>query len=294
MGLNTVDPGFEGRLQAAYAAARAGGLWQGTYAITSVGEYWAEGVQNWFDDNRENDALHNHVNTRAELKAYDPALAALCAEVFGDRPWRYLKPARRPPEGRAHLAGYQPAGAPRFRWRPAPVPAQPRVLIQTAQGDIELELDPVRAPLTVTNFLHYVHDGLFADGSFFRTVREDNQPTNQVKIAVIQAEANPARTNEFRAPIPLERTRDSGLRHRDGTVSMARLGPDTAQDNFFICVGEQPELDFGGKRNPDGQGFGAFGRVTKGMDVVRRIHQGPAREQQLTPPVRIQRAIRLN
>lgn len=294
MGLPLVDPEFAGRLREAYRAAQAAGRWQGTYAATSVEEYWAEGVQDWFDDNRENDALHNHVNTRVELKAYDPALAELCARVFGDGPWRYLKPSRRPEADRAHLAGYDPAQAPRFRWRPAAIPETPRVLIQTAVGDIELELDPARAPLTVTNFLHYVHEGLFADGSFFRTVRADNQPTNTVKIAVIQAEANPARTNEFRPPIPLERTRDTGLRHRDGTVSMARLGPDTAQENFFICVGDQPELDFAGKRNPDGQGFAAFGRVTKGMDVVRKIHQGAAREQQLTPSVRIQRAIRLN
>ena len=103
----------------------------------------------------------------------------------------------------------------------------------------------------------------------------DNQPTNTVKIQVIQAEANLTKEKEFYPPIPLERTRDTGLKHLDGTLSMARNGPDTAQASFDL-PGDQPELDFGGKRNPDGQGFAAFGRVTKGMDLVRKIHAGAA------------------
>ena len=94
-------------------------------------------------------------------------------------------------------------------------------------------------------------------------------------------------TESEKPALPLERTRDTGLRHLDGTLSMARAGPDTATSDFFICIGDQPELDFGGKRNPDGQGFAAFGRVTKGMDVVRRIQQAPAEGQTLTPPVSI-------
>jgi len=110
---------------------------------------------------------------------------------------------------------------------------------------------------------------------------------------VIQASANPAREAEAFAPIPLERTRDTGLRHVDGAVSMARMGPDTATHEFFICVGDQPELDFAGKRNPDGQGFAVFDRVVKGMDIVRKIHAAPARDQTLDPPILIQRAIRV-
>jgi peptidyl-prolyl cis-trans isomerase A (cyclophilin A) len=87
--------------------------------------------------------------------------------------------------------------------------------------------------------------------------------------------------------VPLERTSVTGLRHLDGTLSMARDGPDTATSDFFICIGDQPSLDFGGKRNPDGQGFAAFGHVVGGMDVVRRIQAAPADGQSLTPPVRI-------
>jgi len=292
--LKSLDPTFDRRLKAAYERALERGLWKGTYAGQNRSEYWAEAVQDWFDNNRENDALHNQVNTRAELKEYDPELAALCAEVLGENPWRYHKPMEREPADRAHLAGFDPAKAPRFRWREEPIPEAPRVLIQTELGDIEVELDARRAPVTVKNFLRYVHEGFYANGSFFRTVTLSNQPTNDVKIQVVQVQANPAKEKEFFPPIALERTRDTGLRHGDGAVGMARAEPDTAQDNFFICIGDQPELDFGGKRNPDGQGFAAFGSVRKGMEVVRKIHAAPAEGQLLTPPIRIQRAIRLN
>jgi cyclophilin family peptidyl-prolyl cis-trans isomerase len=293
-GLSRTDPTFKSRLKAAYDNAIAAGLWKGTYAGQNAGEYWAEGTQDWFDNNRQNDSLHNHVNTRAELREYDPGLAALCGEVFGDRAWRYHKPMERPAAERAHLEGFDPAKAPRFRWRDEPIPERPRVLIQTQLGDIEVELEAGKAPKTVENFLHYVHEGFFSDGSFFRTVTADNQPNDAVKIAVIQAQANPAKEKEFSPPIRLEWTSDTGLKHLDGTLSMARSEPDSAQDSFSICVGDQPELDFGGKRNPDGQGFAAFGRVVKGMEVVRKIHESPREGQQLRPAIAIQRAVRLN
>jgi cyclophilin family peptidyl-prolyl cis-trans isomerase len=292
--LRAIDPTFNRRLREAYHSATNSGLWKGTYAATNPGEYWAEAAQNWFDDNRRNDALHNHVHTRAQLKEYDPKVAALCAEVFGDGPWRYKKPALRDAAGRAHLAGYDTSKAPRFQWRKPEVPEKPRVSIETALGVIEVELDAKAAPHTVTNFLRYVQAGLYNDGQFHRTVTPANQPTNGVKIRVIQASGNPTKTNEFFPPIQIERTRDTGLKHLDGTLSMARAEPDSAQDHFFICVGDQPALDFGGKRNPDGQGFAAFGKVVKGMDVVRKIHATPAEGQSLKPAVRIQRALRAN
>ena len=291
--MRVVDPTFDQRLRATYTNAMARGLWQGTYAATNPGEYWAEAVQCWFDNNRFNDALHNHVYTRRQLLEYDPAVAKLCLEVFGDTPWRYHKPMDRPAAERAHLAGFDPGKSPRFRWRDMPMVDRPRVQIETAQGNIEVELYYKEAPLTVSNFLRYAHERLYNDGQFFRTVTLDNQPTNTVKIQVLQAEANLAKENEFYPAISLERTRDTGLKHLDGTLSMARNDPDTAQASFSICIGDQPELDFGGKRNPDGQGFAAFGRVTKGMELVRKIHAGPAEGQRLTPPWQIQRAVRL-
>ncbi|MBN9122110.1 MAG: peptidylprolyl isomerase [Planctomycetes bacterium] len=167
-----------------------------------------------------------------------------------------------------------------------------RVRIETDKGDIEVELDS-KAPNTVANFLKYV-DGKFYDGGrFHRTVTPDNQPDNKVKIEVVQAGINPDKTKDELPPIKLERTKDTGLKHKDGTISMARDGPDTATGDFFICVGDQPELDFGGKRNSDGQGFAAFGRVTKGMDVVKKIQGSAADGQTLKPAVAIKKIARL-
>ena len=169
--------------------------------------------------------------------------------------------------------------------------ALPRVVIQTELGEIEVEVDSIHAPQTAANFLRYVDLGFYRFGRFHRTVRQDNQPESKVKIAVIQAGLDSLRVRDF-PPIPLERTRTTGLSHRDGTISMARDGPDTATSDFFICIGDQPALDFGGKRNPDGQGFAAFGRVVLGMDVVAKIHQAPFDGQELTPPVRISNIVR--
>jgi peptidyl-prolyl cis-trans isomerase A (cyclophilin A) len=166
------------------------------------------------------------------------------------------------------------------------------VVIQTDLGEIELEIDTAHAPSTAANFLKYVDAGLYDGGLFHRTVRPDNQREKPVKIAVIQGAANASRKNEYLAPIALERTNKTGLVHKDGTVSMARAGVDTATDEFFICVGDQSELDFGGKRNPDGQGFAAFGRVVRGMDVVRRIQESPAEGETLRPPIKMVRVHR--
>jgi len=294
MGLNRVDPTFEGRLREAWEDAKAQGLWRGTYAITNPAEYWAEAVQSWFDDNHQNDALHNKVNTRAELEEYDPALAAMCAEVFGDGEWRYRKPRERGSEGQAHLASFDPAAVPHFEWREYPLTDRPRVQIDTALGSITVELDALNAPVTTENFVRYVLEGFYSDGEFYRAVTEDNQPNDTIKIAIIQAGANPAREGEAYDPIPLERTSETGRRHLDGTISMARSGPDSATHSFFICVGDQPELDFGGRRNHDGQGSAAFGRVVEGMELVREIHAMSANGQSLDPALSIQRAVRVH
>jgi hypothetical protein len=108
-----VDPTFDPRLKAAYDAAMLEGLWKGKYPSVNHHEYFAEGVQSWFDNNREDDHDHNHVNTRAELLEYDPRLAALCREVFGDTELKYTKPQTRLT---GHLTGYDPAKAPKFEW----------------------------------------------------------------------------------------------------------------------------------------------------------------------------------
>ncbi|MFT5466755.1 MAG: hypothetical protein ACI8UO_001855 [Verrucomicrobiales bacterium] len=113
-GLSRTDPTFDDRLKSTFERARARGLWNGKYASNNRAEYWAEGVQSWFDTNREDDHDHNHVNTREELIAYDSGLAAMVEEVFGKPEFRYVKPAERAEPG--HLAGYDPDKAPEFAW----------------------------------------------------------------------------------------------------------------------------------------------------------------------------------
>ena len=163
----------------------------------------------------------------------------------------------------------------------------PHVIIETSAGEIEVVIMAEKAPITASNFLRYVQANRYTQGRFHRTVRLDNQPVSKIKIEVIQA--GPAKgTPEF-PPILLERTTVTGIKHADGVISMARDGPDTATADFFICVGDQPSLDFGGQRNPDGQGFAAFGQVVRGREVVRRIHESPVTQQRLTPPIIILR-----
>lgn len=166
------------------------------------------------------------------------------------------------------------------------------IVIETELGTMEAVLDSARAPITVTNFLRYVDGGLFEDAQFFRSVRMDNQPDDSVKIEVIQAALSREKARDEFPPIPLERTSITGIRHLDGTLSMARAGPDTGASSFSIMINDQPELDFGGRRNPDGQGFAAFGRVTAGMEIARRIQARPTNGQQLLSPVRIVRIAR--
>lgn len=147
-GMSNVDPSFDARLQAAYDAALENGLWKGKYAAVNHHEYFAEGVQCWFDNNRVNDHDHNHVHLRSELLDYDPRLAALCKEVFGDTELRYTKPATRLT---GHLAGYDPATAPRFRW-PERLEAAKQEIRRQAEArsaratDAEASTDPI-APL---------------------------------------------------------------------------------------------------------------------------------------------------
>jgi peptidyl-prolyl cis-trans isomerase A (cyclophilin A) len=172
------------------------------------------------------------------------------------------------------------------------------VVFQTEKGAIEIELDTARAPLSAANFLKYV-DGKFYDGGTVnRAVRPDNTVRHDVEIQVIQFQIDRERRREQLPPVPLERTSITGLKHVDGAVSMARNGPDTATGSFSIVIGNQPEMDFGGKRNPDGQGFAVFGRVVRGMDVVKTIQasptapRGPYGSESLDPPIKILKAYR--
>ncbi|MCY1718933.1 peptidylprolyl isomerase [Prolixibacteraceae bacterium Z1-6] len=163
----------------------------------------------------------------------------------------------------------------------------PKVQIETNPGEIIVVIDTVNAPVTGKNFLKHVARGSYNDAVFYRVVRMDNQPNNDVKIEVIQGGIYSDEAIDKITPIRHETTTETGLKHLDGTFSMARMEPGTASTEFFICVGNQPELDFGGKRNPDGQGFAAFGQVVKGMDVVCKIQQQKDEAQMLVEKVKI-------
>lgn len=167
------------------------------------------------------------------------------------------------------------------------------VTIYTSADSIEVAVDTLAAPVTSANFLRYVREGLYDGGDFFRVVRQDNQPTDSIRIEVIQGRANLALDSLFYDPIPLERTSETGILHTDGTISMARSGPNSATHSIFFTIGDQPSLDFGGMRNSDGQGFAAFGKVRYGMDVIRSIQSGEVDAKVLLEPVRID-SIRVN
>lgn len=175
-----------------------------------------------------------------------------------------------------------------------------RVEIDTSLGPIVVEVDLKNAPISAGEFLRYVDAGLYDGGEFYRVVRADNDHS-PVPIDVIQGGLTDAK--RALPPVQHESTAQTGIRHTDGTISLARRELGSARGaKFFICVGPQPQLDFGGARNPDGQGFAAFGHVVRGMNIVRKIHalpadpdsgEGAVKGQMLRQPVVIQKASRL-
>jgi peptidyl-prolyl cis-trans isomerase A (cyclophilin A) len=145
----------------------------------------------------------------------------------------------------------------------------PRVRLVTAAGVIVVVVRVDRAPLSGRDFLHYVDAGAYAGGRFFRVVRADNDRRTP-RINVVQGGTRPGSAQG--KPVAHETTLMTGLRHVDGAISLTRDAPGTGSGSeFFVCVGDVPGLDFGGRRNPDGQGYAVFGGVLEGMEVVRRI-----------------------
>ncbi len=139
---------------------------------------------------------------------------------------------------------------------------------------------------------------VYKNSSFFRTVTMDNQPENKIRIKVIQAGHNHQLMKEKygkdyskNSGIMHETTKNTGILHKDGVISMARDKPGSASFSYFICIGDQPSLDFGGLRNPDGQGFAAFGQVRRGMDIVRKINSSPSKGQNLQPEIKVKKII---
>ena len=170
-------------------------------------------------------------------------------------------------------------------------------MFETSKGNIEIEVDAAHAPLTAANFLKYVDGGFYDGGAINRAVRPGQHRPPRRRDPGDPVSDRPARASATSSrPCRSSATSVTGLKHVDGAVSMARNGPDTATGSFSIVIGDQPEMDFGGKRNPDGQGFAVFGRVVKGMDVVKAIQasptgpRGPYGAESLDPPIAIVKA----
>ena len=253
-------------------------LWDGDGAAAAVARPRVH--HQWLPDQLEFEEGALDEAARGDLARRGHALVAATKIARVNVAWRHS-------DGTLEAAG-DPRG-PDVASAPAAQAPRPVVVrIATALGDIDVEIDAARAPATAANFLAYVDARRYDGGRFHRTVRTDTETRKDVPIEVIQGGVAPEREKDDFAPIALERTNVTGLKHLDGTISMARAEPDTATSDFFLCLGDQPLLDFGGARNPDGQGFAAFGRVVRGLEVARKIQAAPAEGQSLAPPVRIE------
>lgn len=171
----------------------------------------------------------------------------------------------------------------------SPAYKNPHVAIETKFGSIEIELFEDKAPKSVAAFLANIEDGVYKNSTFYRVLSRDNQPSDAEKTELIQGGIWRTRDkDEVNRPlVPHETTAQSKVLHKNGTLSFARLMPGTASTEFFICIGDQPSLDFGSQSNPDRQGYAAFGKVIKGMDKVRRIQNQREYDQAFDPPIHI-------
>lgn len=160
-----------------------------------------------------------------------------------------------------------------------------RATLETSLGSVEVELFTDKAPLSAGHFIRMVREGYLKKGSFYRTVTMENQPRNKVKILVVQGGLMEDRLVDKAPRVVHETTDQTGLSHFRGALSFARAEPGSASTEFFITLRDEPELDFGGGRNPDGQGFAVFGRVVSGMDVVEKIHRLKEEGQRILKPL---------
>ncbi len=170
----------------------------------------------------------------------------------------------------------------------------PHVMFKTFYGDIEVELFPEKAPKTVAAFLSYVDSGYYKNSSFYRVITNENVPPDG-NTGLIQGgifSTNYKKLEEIPG-IVHESTKESGLTHESGTISLARTKPGTARSEFFIAVGNQKQFDYGGAAYGDGLGFAAFGTVVTGMNVIKQILNSPSRNQFLRTEIRIDNIVRL-
>lgn len=171
----------------------------------------------------------------------------------------------------------------------------PTVQIDTIWGDIYVELYPEKAPQTVAGFLSYVDSGYYKNTTFYRVLKRDDQPSNAFKTDLIQGGLWDTKLDLQRTipGLPLETTKETGILHQTGVISLARSTENSGNTEFFICLGNQPVYDYGGEASEDKKGYAAFGRVVQGMDVVKKIHEQPHVGTGFETPVRISNIVRV-
>ncbi len=164
----------------------------------------------------------------------------------------------------------------------------PHIIIETQFGDIEVELFSEQAPKTVGTFLSYIESGFYTGTSFYRVLKSETYETDN-NTGIIQGGLWQTNRNKKNAipGIVHETTKQTGLTHQSGTISLARTKPGTANTEFFICIGDQSHLDFGRRGTEDGQGFSAFGKVFTGMNIVRKIQNQKNNEDTFYTPIKI-------
>lgn len=270
-GMNKVDPTFDRRLREAFDKAKERKLWVNTYAATNRSEYWAEGVQCWFDDNAPPDSLHNDIRTRKQLMEYDPELAKLCKEVFGDNDWKYLRPSKRKPADRAHLTGYDPTKLPRFHWRDAPLIDKPLVTLDTAAGEIIVECDAKATPEAVKNFLAIALNGGYHSGKII-----------SAESGWLRATSKPKWLDQNAKRLDLTAVPAAKWIPAEGSVVWIHDG--TGLGDFAIAF-DRPVKPL--------ENAVPIGHITKGMELAKKIAAGKAEKGLLVSPVDLRRVIRM-
>jgi peptidyl-prolyl cis-trans isomerase A (cyclophilin A) len=173
----------------------------------------------------------------------------------------------------------------------------PTIEIKTTFGNIYVELYPGKAPKTVAAFLSYIDSGYFKEINFYRVLKKEDQPSNAFKSEIIQGGLWKTNLEKQKMipGIPHESTRETGILHKTGVISLARMEAGTASTEFFICLSDQPVYDYGGGASPEAEklGYSAFGKVVKGFEVVKKIHAQPDIATQFNPPIRIFNIVRV-
>lgn len=168
--------------------------------------------------------------------------------------------------------------------------SHPTIAIQTYYGDIVVELYPEKAPKTVAAFLSYVDSGFYKNTTFYRVLKKEDQSMNVTKADLIQGGLWQTKLKKQQAipGIPLETTQQTGILHKEGVISLARNeDPNSGNTEFFICLDDEPDYDYGGAASPDKKGYATFGKVSDGLKFVKQIHEQPDFETNFNPPIKI-------